>query len=194
MLRFHVLSFILNATRKQPDELMSAKKVFLTFSYYGCTREKTIECLELLAQNSMIRCKTGDSITEDSEILITRVGAYCVSVLCKEFVYCESCLIDTTIEDGRTWADLLDKTSRIESKQDGYLGTLGNRMNRIKVFLSYLCDIEKQAMGEIHETLFAVTMEDVRRSVIDQVQGIYKSQIAKEAKNRQRNNQRIKGY
>ncbi len=89
-----------------------------------------------------IRTADGRTISDKSQLLPTRLGAFLVRELAAEFAYVEMCSIDCTILDEAHWDKLREATVQIEAATGERQVSL--RIERARQFLDYVCLIEEK--------------------------------------------------
>lgn len=165
LLRLFILRFLmLNAYDENEAEVPATECINL-FSKAGASEVQTLECLDYLDKNGLIRNIAAEAVQRNSSVAITRRGAYLSKVVTKRFVYVEECMYDTAIEDGEVWQKLQNLTVEIE-RQRAVPAQLVSRKRRIEDFLGYLETLEGKFLKLLgnYDDLASIGM--IRKSVI----------------------------
>lgn len=168
LLRLFILRFLmLNAHDENEAEVPAIECIDL-FTRAGASEVQTLQCLDYLDKNGLIRNIAAEDIQRNSSVAITRRGAYLSKVMTKRFVYVEECMFDTAIEDGKTWQRLQNLTIEIE-RQQGSPAQLVSRKLRIEDFLGYLEALEAKFLQLLGNSDDLASVGLIRRSVIRDV-------------------------
>lgn len=172
LLRLYILQLLrINARNEQSIEVPVLECIRL-FTRIGCSESQIVHTLNSLYKLGLLRNTTAEEIDSNSSIVLTKCGGYYISSLCKKFVYVETCLFDTAIEDGKAWHEITSLTSYIEYETN-IAKRMISRKQRIEVFLNYLTQLEQTVislLGEekdlnIMSSISDVTLKDVEYAI-----------------------------
>ncbi len=106
------------------------------FYQIGISRELINDVLNALESFGLIKTTNGQPITNDSCLVITRFGAYCIQELSIRFYYFEPCMIDSNILDDQAWENLQETTQLVDSQRG--VKKIEARIERARIFQHYL--------------------------------------------------------
>jgi len=87
------------------------------------------------------------TVALDSSIVATRLGAYAIKQMCRDFTYVDFCCVDSTILDPDSLKTLQDITLDVEATHSP-AERVTLRISRIAVFLDYLVRCEERWVVE----------------------------------------------
>ena len=166
LLRFHLLKYL--TTRAQADKTLevNVQECVDTFSPFGVSETRVIDCLGFFQKQGLIRTTSAETIGSDSTVTATRTAGYYVYVLAHKFVYVESVMYDTAINDQESWEKIRELTLTIESQQANVYERMLNRRARIELFLNYLSKLEDEYITSTSIFAFLRTMGQLATNVL----------------------------
>ena len=90
--------------------------------------------LDDLGRREMCRSIDGLPISRDSAIVATRLAAYAIKQMCRDFTYVDFCCVDSTILDSDSLKKLQDVTLEIEAAHSP-ADRVALRRSRLELFL-----------------------------------------------------------
>jgi hypothetical protein len=112
----------------------------------GATEGHVLTCLKGLVASRLARTVTAEPVGPNASVVLTQCGGYYYQYLCGTFPYVEACLLDTAIDDKEAWGELCSLTQQIELCS--YIPErMDLRVNRIRIFLEFLCRMEDAALS-----------------------------------------------
>lgn len=142
LLRLQILGYLVRNAADVSFDGMSFKLIKNDLYRLGIQNADCAKVVEDLLSNSALRTADGRPLHDGSKLIPTRFGGYWIKEMATRFDYLEPCLIDASIYDDEVWNKLSTITVEVESNSD-VLPRLEKRLERVRVFLDYLLQIEQ---------------------------------------------------
>lgn len=142
LLRLHLLHKLVGIASVSAGEGYAAEGLKAELYQIGVPDGDIALLLKSLLDFRAIRTDDGRSLTEKSKLLPTRLGAYLLRELAKDFAYVEPCSLDTTIFLDPFWGSLRELTGHVEAASGERQVKL--RIERLRKFVDYLIAIEQK--------------------------------------------------
>ena len=113
----------------------------------GVTERDLLATVDDLHRRRILQTVDGLPVTSTSAVTPTRLAAYLVKALCREFAYTEFCSIDSAVYESDVLASMQELTVDIESTR-GPLEKLRRRVKRLKLFFEYIQRCEERWIVE----------------------------------------------
>lgn len=167
LLRLEMLAFLHDRARNADTIETPFEECAQAMSAVGASSAQTEVVLGDLVDYRLVRTVTAEGISGAPAVVLTPCGGYYCQYLCRSFPYAEACLMDTAIDNKAKWGDLADLTARIER-----CGSVADRMvlrvDRMRIFMTYLCDVEASVRPRIPDGSPILVMDSVQKDVMNE--------------------------
>lgn len=144
LLRLYIIKFLHKKAAIATSEV-PLNDIIDTISCLGASPDLIKSTLAKLVKNSLIHSNNND-ITTNPLYSLTLSGGYYISIFAKRIVYIESIMYDTNIYDLEKWDKLKVLTYEIENVYYPVVQKLELRLDRLNIFMDYLCDLEAKIL------------------------------------------------
>ena len=147
LVRLQIVNHLVGRAARGITEGLSVSELAATCSRLGMPEGDLVNTLGDLERRGMCRSVDGLPLLAESWIVPTRLAAYSIKYMCREFAYTEFCCIDSAILDSEILKTLQELTFEIEATQP-LLDRLSLRRIRVEKFLEYLVLCEERWVVE----------------------------------------------
>lgn len=168
LLRLYLLKHLWYAARSDSSKEVPTVECINIFSKLGISENQIIGCINNLDEFGLLRNISTESITTDSQVVITRRGGFYIKYLSHKMPYVESCIYDTAIDDDDVWEVLSNITTQIENEP--YIPKrMEMRRDRILYFLDYMSEIEKQNLKQMGDYDYLQCFDQIKKDLTAEV-------------------------
>lgn len=168
LLRLHLLRHLSFCAQNEDTLEVSVDDCIRLFSEMSASESHIIETLLFLQRNGLVRCVKAEEISINSFVVASKSGGYYSKILSHSFVYIESCMNDTAIDDIETWERLSEISYAIERES-----SIGRRMelrrDRMIEFISYLSKTETFAVNGMPTLRHLSIIDQIKKDSIREV-------------------------
>ena len=164
----------------------------------GVPEQDVLLVLQDLGRRQLCRSVDGLAIGSDSAVVPTRLAAYAIKQMCREFAYADLCSVDAAILDPDALHELQESTLEIEATQAPPERVI-LRKRRVEQFLDYLMRCEERWVVEckrrklpaewlrqlVRDELQPAILRDAENA-IRSAERVYKRQAEEDAKAREK--------
>lgn len=150
LLRLCILSNLYHNSQNAETAKVSVKDTVKLFSKLGANAEQIMNVLNDLIQNQLVKAEDAAAVSINSDVFITKIGAYYFAHLSSSLPYIEACMYDTAIDDTKVWNELSSLTGLIE-KSHSIRTRMELRQKRASIFVKYLDSIERKSIAALGE-------------------------------------------
>ncbi len=145
LLRLYILKFLHNKSIAGTAEV-SVDEIVEIISNLGASKDIIINVLNILEQNSLVHSNS-DGTSNKQIFNLTLSGGYYIMFFVKKIVYVEGVMYDTNIYDSESWEKIRTLTLEIENNYYPKIQKLEIRLERMKIFMEYLCTLEESILN-----------------------------------------------
>lgn len=147
LLRVQIVSVLVHRAAEGIVDGVAIAEMASVLNRIGVPERDLTNLIEDLHSRRIVQTTDGLAPTSQSLVAPTRLAAYMIKQLCREFAYAEFCSIDASVYDADVLLELRDLTAQIESAH-GPVEKLGLRIERLRVFVGYLRRCEERWVVE----------------------------------------------
>jgi hypothetical protein len=147
LLRLQLVSMMVNRASEGNVEGIPVTEVAAALGRVGVTERDLLATVSDLQHRRILQTADGLTVSTQSSIFPTRLAAYMVKQLCREFAYVEFASIDASIYEVDVQVAMRESTVDIESTR-GPAERLALRVKRLDHFLEYLRRCEERWIVE----------------------------------------------
>lgn len=175
LLRLEVVGTLVRRASEGITEGVPVTEMAGALGRVGITERDLLGTVADLHRRRILETADGLPPLAQSAIAPTRLAAYLIRELCREFAYVELCSLDAAVHEQDTLAGMRELTVEIESTR-GAVERLELRIQRLELFLDYLKRCEERWVveikrrdlsGEWRSSLVAVEMIPAIRASMD---------------------------
>lgn len=180
LLRLQIIAHLVDRATQGVTEGVPVSDLASACSRVGVPERDLVSVMQDLGKREMCRTTDGLPVTHDSAVVATRLGAYAIKQMCREFAYTEFCCVDAAILDPETLEALRDATMEIEATRSP-AERLGLRTKRINNFLDYLVRCEERWVVEAKrrelgpEWQRQIVQSELRPAILKDAEAAYRS-------------------
>jgi hypothetical protein len=147
LLRLEIVDLLVDRATRGVTEGIHVSDLAASCTRVGIPERDFLQVLEDLGRREMCRSIDGLPISRDSAIVATRLAAYAIKQMCRDFTYVDFCCVDSTILDSDSLKKLQDVTLEIEAAHSP-ADRVALRRSRLDLFLEYLTRCEERWIVE----------------------------------------------
>ena len=137
LLRMEIVGMLVRRSSEGVVEGVPIADIDSALSRIGVTERDLLATMADLHRRRILQTVDGLPPTNQSSVAPTRLAAYLIKQLCREFAYAEFCSMDAAVYELDVLASMRELTVEIESTH-GPVEKLGLRIQRLEAFLDYV--------------------------------------------------------